>query len=578
MTALNPKKPTRRPARPGRDRTPDRVRLGAVLGRWGLALLLVLLAAPLAPTSVPAEEAPAAPSRTPDDVEMLRRLLGVEPEPAPPAEVPAAQPAESPSEATEPAKETTPPVEPKPVPAPPAAKKPEPKPAPAAEPVGRPTPVAPAPEPAPPAETALPGDEGDDAEGQATNASDTPRAPFDVEVPEAGTVVTAADIPRWRHLLSPAIEWALQRGARIKVGAYETLGIEPARVAATERYSAQVRLSDDKNELVDYVAGIPFPDIDVRDPDVAVKLIFNFSWRISVDDLDIRNFSCQTGSISATDGLVIERDYLNAHFHRLYYRGRLFVDPKPVWDNGDGINYREALHPIVEPFDLKGAGFSYNRYVDPNRQDDSWLYFPQFKRVRRLSTAQRSEGIFGQDIDLDSYGGFAGQPAWSDWKFLGTKTVLAPMNVRELPVAWQDKPADFIVGAVWQPRNVYVIEGRSRLPGYTFGKRVLYIDQETFFIPYTESYDLKGQLWKGFVQTLHFSKEAIPGIVSSGDGAPTFILPAFSMFDMQFDHATRCNVPAPNPVGSSGWFFNYGEAEGTTESVFDVSTFISEGR
>ena len=31
------------------------------------------------------------------------------------------------------------------------------------------------------------------------------------------------------------------------------------------------------------------------------------------------------------------------------------------------IRYREMLHPVIEPFDLKGAGFTYNRFQDPQR-------------------------------------------------------------------------------------------------------------------------------------------------------------------------------------------------------------------
>ncbi|MFT4571968.1 MAG: hypothetical protein ACI91F_002865 [Candidatus Binatia bacterium] len=460
---------------------------------------------------------------------------------------------------------------PKPAPKPVVVEKPKPKPAPKPVVVEKPKPtpqpaVADAPEPLDPLGLL---DE---------DSPETSESKFSVEVPETGTVVTASEISRWQHLLPPSIQWALNRGASIKVGEHTLVSPQLARAQATERYSAQVRLSDDKKELLNYVAGIPFPNVEEKDPDLAVKLIHNFAWRISVDDLDVRNFSCQTGNISSTNGLTVERHYLNAHFHRLYYRGRLYVDPKPTLKNPDGINYREALHPIIEPFDLKGAGFSYNRYIDPARQDDSWLYFPQMKRVRRLSTSARSEGIFGQDIDLDSYGGFAGQPAWSDWSYLGTKTVLAPANIKTLPVPWQKSPANFMVADIWEPREVYMIEARSLLPGYTFSKRVIYIDRETFFILYTESYDLKGQLWKAFVQAWKTSEADIPGVAASGQSHPIFVIPAFSMFDMQVDHATRCSLPAQDPVGSAGWFFDYGDQEGTVDSVFDVSTFISEGR
>ncbi len=37
------------------------------------------------------------------------------------------------------------------------------------------------------------------------------------------------------------------------------------------------------------------------------------------------------------------------------------------------------------------------RYLDPDKQDDSWLYLPSLRRVRRLSAAQRSDALFGQD-------------------------------------------------------------------------------------------------------------------------------------------------------------------------------------
>jgi hypothetical protein len=41
---------------------------------------------------------------------------------------------------------------------------------------------------------------------------------------------------------------------------------------------------------------------------------------------------------------------------RLIVVGRLFVDPKPVMPSKDGVQYRQSLHPIMEPFDPKGIG------------------------------------------------------------------------------------------------------------------------------------------------------------------------------------------------------------------------------
>ena len=71
--------------------------------------------------------------------------------------------------------------------------------------------------------------------------------------------------------------------------------------------------------------------------------------------------------------------------------------------------------------------------LDPLRQDDLWLYLPSLRRVRRLSSAQRSEALFGQDIDVDSYGGYAGQIPWFTWKFVGEKPMLASLHGENLP-------------------------------------------------------------------------------------------------------------------------------------------------
>ena len=132
--------------------------------------------------------------------------------------------------------------------------------------------------------------------------------------------------------------------------------------------------------------------------------------------------------------MQVERHFLLDHYRNLWYTGRLYVDPKPELPNPDKVRGKSSLHPILEPFDLKGVGLTGTRYLDPDRQDDTWLYLPSLRRVRRLSSAQRSDALFGQDTDVDSYGGYAGQIPWFDWKFLGEKEVLASFHAEQFPV------------------------------------------------------------------------------------------------------------------------------------------------
>jgi len=497
------------------------------------------------------------------DIETLRKLLGLPSMSAPsPAAVPE-PPDQAPSASEEPDEAAPKPAvkapSKKPSVAKPAAKKP-------ARPVVKaaPRPAAPQPE-APVAE-------------QAPVAPAEPERGSMEDVPPAGTVVSSANMERWKHLLGPSIQWAVSRGATLPVIDPTPAPLEPFREAATKQYSPQVTLAPDKNSMRNYVAGIPFPLVTEDDPDVAIKMMFNYESRLVVDDATVRNFGCDTGAIDPKLGLQTERHYVIDAFRRLFYVSRFHHEPKPTWKTTENVRYREMLGPLHEPFDLKGAGFTYIRYLDPGRHDDSWLYFPQLKRVRRLSTAQRSEGVFGQDIDLDSYAGYAGNPAWSKWTYLGKKTVLGVMHAKNLPSLFQKSPADFFPDEVWEPREVYVLLAVSRLGGYNFGQRVLYLDRESLFIPYTEIYDLKGSLWKGLVQTWKFGREPIPGSKRAKYDYDQFFIPALSMFDIQNNHVTRCQFPSPDEKGEEGWYMNMGTAEGTTEEVFSVSHFIEIGR
>ncbi len=567
---------------------------------WLLAALFAAIPAIRAAAEgeilAPASEAGSASEA---ELEVLRRLLGV-PD-AKPAKQPAvaeqpqpeAGPQPSPATVVEtspaPARPATPtkarPAAAKARPAP-AKAKPAPKPAPKPRSAPKPSQPEPAmdeastPDAVPAAEPAAPPfDAPVAASAAARPAGEAAVESVAADVPPAGTIVDSSNAERWNHLLGPSIAWSIQRGASLEVVDPLPLKMERIRDEATQRYHAQVELAPDKRSMRNYVAGIPFPIVADDDPDAAPKLMFNMENRINVDDLDVRNFSCDTGRLDARRGFELERHYAIEHFRRFYYGGRLWTDPKPTYPNPEGIRYLEMLYPLQEPFDFKGAGFTYIRYLDPNRQDDSWLYFPQLKRVRRIGTAQRSEGVFGQDVDLDSYGGFAGNPAWTRWTLLGRKKILASVHARGMPSPFQQAPADFFPDDVWEARDVYVILGISQLGGYNFGRRIIYLDREGWIIPYTEIYDLKGNLWRTLVHTWKSDDRPRPTAKRSVYEDDMVYITAFTLVDMQLEHATRCQFPAPDmPESEEGWYYHFGAAEGVTPEVFSVQNFVGSGR
>ncbi len=403
-------------------------------------------------------------------------------------------------------------------------------------------------------------------------------APAD-QSPPVGTVVDNTNIEKYQQLFGPAMEWIVRRGAKIKVGPYQKIELTPPMQAATEKYSAQVKLADDGTHILNHVAGLPFPTVDPNEQWAATKLMYNFESAIELDDLDLRNFDCDTGVVGRNgDPVRVERHFLIDHFRRMYFVGRLEVEPIPVLEpNSDEVRYKEALYPLIEPFDLKGVGFTYNRYIDHTRQDDSWLYLPQLRRVRRLSSAQRSDALFGQDTDQDSYAGYAGNVSWMDWKFLGSKTVLATMHSTQLPVKWSAPSADYMHDDAWEPREVWVVEGRSKLPQYAFSKRVIYLDKESYLISYSDMYDQAGELWKIWINNFKYANKPIENAKYQSKHKRQFS-PSITMVDIQLEHVTYCSLPSNRFENEQGWYMNVGDVEGTTEEYFALSNIIKSAR
>jgi hypothetical protein len=393
-----------------------------------------------------------------------------------------------------------------------------------------------------------------------------------------GDKINEANIDKVKDLISPGLEWCIKRGLPITISETKRVEWPRAYKEATEKYAAQVKLSADGLNVQNYVAGQPFPSLDPNDPQYAIKIMQNYEYGFvnGIDDTDVRNFDADTGSIPAKGNMSVERHFLLDHLRRLFWTGRLYVDPKPDKPNPNGYRAQQGLYPILEPFDLKGVGALGNRYTDSAKQDDSWLYLPSLRRVRRLSTAQRSDALFGQDTDVDSYYGYAGHIAWMEWKFLGEKEIIGVVHGQNFPVKWTDG-VDWAFDELWEKRKVYVVEGTSKLPQYAYSKRVLFIDKETWGIPYSDIYDRSGELWKIWINDVSFRK-SVPGnnAIVYEDEMP--FVPAIIMVDMQLEHATKASLPSPRFPGEQGWYYHQGEKAGITDDWFTVAALVAAGR
>jgi len=400
-----------------------------------------------------------------------------------------------------------------------------------------------------------------------------------------GDVIDKINVSKVKDLVSPGVIAAIENGSELKIVPYGKIPISPLYKEATEKYSAQVSLGD-KSMLQNWVAGCPFPNVEASDPQVAVKVMWNFN-RTSyfTDDFAVHLPDADTGAYfkdhedKAT--YQVERHFIVDWSRRMRFEGRLQHDPKPkIPDNPDRVFDKQGFFPLIEPFDLKGVGSVSYRYLDPSRQDDTWLYTPAIRRVRRLSSAQRSDALFGQDIDMDSFGGYAGQIPWFDWKLLGSKPMLASLHGKNLPPKVCSKDGGVTYCEDWEMRpEMWVIEGRTKLPGYAYSKRVIYVDKEVYMIPYSDLYDHNEELWKVVMLNIRTSTQPNPKVDFKYPEEHMFVY-GFTVLDLQLGHGTRAAIPGMAFPDEAGWYLDRGfdAPESVAQDWYQVSSLIRAGR
>ena len=78
-------------------------------------------------------------------------------------------------------------------------------------------------------------------------------------------------------MLTEKIEWQIRNwNLKIRLGRSQPIELDPRYVAATRKYSPQVKFDPATREATGWTAGIPFPEVSESDPHAGDKLIWNY--------------------------------------------------------------------------------------------------------------------------------------------------------------------------------------------------------------------------------------------------------------------------------------------------------------
>jgi hypothetical protein len=394
-----------------------------------------------------------------------------------------------------------------------------------------------------------------------------------------GDVITRENAYKVSNLLSPGNQFLVRQGMTMNIIPTGQLDWPNPYKAATEKYSQQVRLSPG-GELGNYVAGLPFPLLDPNDPQVGLKIMWNFSYRpLYTDDIDIREAEVESRTADPAFSDSIER--FTAGHAALYSNiNRTEVPPTPIDPDliASGIRYRFAVYPLLEPSELRGAGFLRYRHLDPAMEDNAWIYNSFARKVRRVAANTLSDTIenggmdssggpsvtYANTLDPDTYFGFAAKIEDFDYKLLGVKRMLACVEAANSPErACPTDGGRTVCPENWEMRYLYAIEATARKTS-RFGspssipRRILYIDSEGWYVTASDLYDRDGQLWKTIATFNAYRDRPTPGAQATVWHFKRMFQTALVDEDIRTGFSTVLYTPSRDSDFSDTWFINQG--------------------
>jgi len=297
-------------------------------------------------------------------------------------------------------------------------------------------------------------------------------------------------------------------------------------------------------KLPDFIIGIPFPDLDPKDPKFTQKLAYNGEYIAN-----IHGHMLFRGPIEFIGRSGYEKEIIT-DFRRFTLDG--YSGARELPNPNDAEFYEIVV--VREPYDMAGIATLSHRFRESAKMDFIYNYLPQIRRTRRASPANRSENFASTDFAIDDLGVFNGKISNFEWKFVEEKEVLVPFlrekpgMVKKIKGDWETtgefghiilgfhekglKGASWaMTNIIWVKQKVYVSELKSKDPAYNYGIQQMWSDASTFLPVYKIIHDRDNNHWKTEIAVL-------VGLDSSTGEKRFMWYAAFLMVDERLEHAS----------------------------------------
>jgi len=325
--------------------------------------------------------------------------------------------------------------------------------------------------------------------------------------------------PSYVTMFKEPERWAAPpEGFFFTVGPYKTVQPTPGEIEATKKYAPTVK-TDDNGVMTNYaeVAGVPFPQ-----PKTGLEIAYNFDFNSHGDTNNYYRNSPNINPRTKADRYGEQEQW------EYYFVHRTELDPKPaVPDNPKGYHRGIFLHMFNPPEFINTRYYSL-RFIDPSKDDDMYMWYAQFRRIRRMSTAQRSDSVDGTDLIYDDEFFWDGHLNRNTYTLKGTKELLCCRH-QDMKLAQRQPGQAFPNNMTLERCKTMIVNADNRDPNYIYGTRVWYIDPETQFIAWTEVYDQLKRFWK--------CNMMMSNDVKTAKGVTKNFIVGYTLIDFQRVHA-----------------------------------------
>jgi hypothetical protein len=328
--------------------------------------------------------------------------------------------------------------------------------------------------------------------------------------------------------------WKMPPDVAMRIGPTESHSLPKNYLDATEQYSSQVKLVElggGRLTLSGYTGGIPFPNPE--EPHKGWKILANLWFRylphLTVDTNGVVCTMDSGNSISCKAGMKV---YRQLSFN---------TDPGIPRNVAEAEGkYFTQYEMVKEPEQERYTTVLTISYADLSRHEDVYVFIPSLRRYQPMSPMARCSVDLGTDETPDDRRfGFNSNLTQIKADLIGEKKILSlvdytipagrvPENF-DMPLGWPEPS-----WGKWQLRDVFVVNitKLSEEAEHCLGRRVVYVDKETYAPLWEDLYDQKLQPWR--VVAL------FPRMLDVPDVGPAITSNSmvYAFWDLKYSHAT----------------------------------------